>query len=521
MMVTVQPDDGSPDKGGGRIPDRRQEPSDVCLILEGSYPFVFGGVSSWTQSQIYGLDDLVFGVAAIRPGGPAPEWQYSRPHNLRDFHDIPLSLGRSGNWSPGRSQEAKLAALFCDLVSDGQPRIVTGLLEFLKCHRAGRDVAAMLDSPSGWAVLRRCYEQLTPQASFLQFYWAWRSFFGAVLRVLTAPLPEARVYHAAATGYAGLMAARATVETGRPAMLTEHGIYTNERRIDLMLATWLRDSILRDPDTSDETPLTGDVRDFWLAGFESLARISYTTSRYVISLSAAGRAEQLALGAAPERTQIIPNGIDMARFDGVARIPDGTQRIALVGRVVAIKDVFTFLRAVALLTEDRPKLEAWIVGPDSEEPAYAARCRDQAAQMGLGKVVRFTGTRAMEEVLSSIDLLVLTSTSESLPLVLLEAGAAGVPCIATDVGACREVILGQAGEYPPLGPGGSITPLVAPEDTAAAVARLLDDATLHRVCATALRARVARYYRREEVNAAYRGLYSSAGSDGRVTPWRE
>ena len=58
--------------------------------------------------------------------------------------------------------------------------------------------------------------------------------------------------------------------------------------------------------------------------------------------------------------------------------------------------------------------------------------------------------------------LALTSISEAQPLVILEAGAAGVPTVATDVGACREMIEGPQSEVPPLGPGGAIVGLLIP-----------------------------------------------------------
>lgn len=76
-------------------------------------------------------------------------------------------------------------------------------------------------------------------SSFLDYFWSWRALLGGLYSVLLADLPEASVYHAVSTGYAGLFAARAALETGRPVLLTEHGIYTNERRIEIGMADWL------------------------------------------------------------------------------------------------------------------------------------------------------------------------------------------------------------------------------------------------------------------------------------------
>ncbi len=459
--------------------------TDVCLILEGSYPFVFGGVSRWTQSLIADCHMFDFGVVSIRPAGETARSLYPAPANLVTFDDLCLNVGQARPWRLTPAQIAQFGDLLCDLATQGRVETVSGLLRFLDRHAPGSNAAALLNGPSSWAVIRHCYDRLVPGASFSQFYWAWRVFFGAALTVLRAPLPKARVYHAVSTGFAGLMAARAALETGRPVILTEHGIYTNERRIDLMLADWVQDSFPVSPPFAPPFAPDGapgrpqDIRDFWIDAFASLARICYDACRIVVSLSDTARREQVALGADPGKCRVIPNGVDVDRYGARGRKTGGPPCIALVGRVVAIKDIANFLAAVALLRADIPELTALIVGPDDEEPDYARECRRLCTELDLDNTVQFTGTRPM-------------SLSESQPLVLLEAGAAGVACVATDVGACRDVIMGQADENPPLGAGGKITRLDAPEDIAAAIHTLLSDDTLRVTCGAALKARVMR-----------------------------
>ena len=106
-----------------------------------------------------------------------------------------------------------------------------------------------------------------PHESFLHFFWAWRALFGGLVATLSFPLPPARVYHTVSTGYAGLLAARATVETGRPAIITEHGIYTNERRIEILQADWIVDTV--DKGFAIHDPRR-DLRDFWSARVRKL-----------------------------------------------------------------------------------------------------------------------------------------------------------------------------------------------------------------------------------------------------------
>jgi glycosyltransferase involved in cell wall biosynthesis len=102
---------------------------------------------------------------------------------------------------------------------------------------------------------------------------------------------------------------------------------------------------------------------------------------------------------------------------------------------------------------------------------------------------------------------VLTSISEGQPLVILEAGAAGIPSVATDVGACREIIEGHADEDPKLGPGGVVTTLTSPKATAEGMYKLLSDQAFYAAASNAIRERVRRYYDKRDMLGSYRELY--------------
>jgi glycosyltransferase involved in cell wall biosynthesis len=147
------------------------------------------------------------------------------------------------------------------------------------------------------------------------------------------------------------------------------------------------------------------------------------------------------------------------------------------------------------------------MGPTDEDPAYYEECRAFAQSLGLEDTVEFTGAVNILDHLPRVHVVVLTSLSESQPLVILEAGAAGIPFVATNVGSCREIIEGRPDEAPPLGRGGIITGLVAPGEVAEALARLLLDPALRRRYGETLRERVRRIYTSERAAEAYRTLY--------------
>ena len=106
-----------------------------------------------------------------------------------------------------------------------------------------------------------------------------------------------------------------------------------------------------------------------------------------------------------------------------------------------------------------------------------------------------------------MDAIALTSISEAQPLVLLEAGASGVPSVATDVGSCRDIIEGRPDEDPPLGPAEFITPLANPLATAKGLAALLTNPDLRARHGETIRRRTELSYNKNVVDQLYRNLY--------------
>ncbi len=490
-------------------PETSRQAADVCLIVEGCYPFISGGVSSWLDWLMRAQPDLTFSVVAIVSGHePNLTPKYKFPPNLIDFQVISLRTTAarrqpSFDLAPERLEE--LAGALVRLLQEGTLDDLKRIHSVVNDPRAPLSLQALMFSRLSWELACHCYEQVMPHASFLHFYWAWRALFGGLFAVLKAPLPEARVYHTISTGYAGLFAARAALATGRPAAITEHGIYTNERRIEILMADWIADTV--DKGIRLDDPRV-DLRDVWAAAFNSYARICYEACDAITTLYGDNQRLQRNLGAAADRMSVIANGIKLERFDGlpVAR-DDDPPTMGLIARVVPIKDVKTFIAAAGIARKRISGLRALVMGPTDEDPAYFKECCDLVAELHLEDCVIFTGSVDIREYLPKLHCIVLSSLSEAQPLVLLEAGAAGVPCVATDVGSCREIIFGRTPEDRELGIGGAVTGLVAPDEIAAAVADLLENPELRRQQGQILGQRVRRYYTSEISSRSYAELY--------------
>jgi glycosyltransferase involved in cell wall biosynthesis len=153
----------------------------------------------------------------------------------------------------------------------------------------------------------------------------------------------------------------------------------------------------------------------------------------------------------PERLVVVPNGLDPARVisqsHGAAPwlraqlgVASDTPVVGTVGRLAMEKDQEMFLRAVALVREQRQDLQAVIVG----DGALRQDLERRAQELGLGDHVHFLGERTdSRRIIAGLDVFVLTSRIEGFPNVLLEAAFLGVPAIATAVGGSADVLDGD------------------------------------------------------------------------------
>jgi len=483
--------------------------ADVCLVSEGAYPYAVGGVSSWVHGLIIAHPELTFQVLVVLPDDTPRRPRYQVPDNVIGVQHVHLNrIAQQG--APAGRVSGHMAELKVPLLALQQPHgglaelgDVIDVLSRLSPSQIGHH--GLLDSKAAWDLMLSMYQSALPDGPFLDYFWAFRCLLGGLYASLLAPLPKARVYHTVSTGYAGVIAARAKLELGVPVLLTEHGIYTNERRIEITMADWVFDS-------SGARLVVGDggrnMADVWKDSFASYARICYAASSRILTLYHGNQELQRRDGAPEDKLVIVPNGIDYPVYSSLPRQKEShPPTVALIGRVVSIKDVKTYIRACAQLRDRIPDLQALVMGPTDEEPQYYDECVELVSSLGAQDTVKFTGWVDPKDFLGRIDCMVLTSVSEAQPLTLLEAGAAGVPAVATDVGACREMILGRPDEVPDLGPGGEVTEVASPSATADAIARLLLDDVGRQRCARAMRERVRLYYNKKTIDRIYGDLY--------------
>lgn len=486
--------------------------ADICLVVEGTYPYVTGGVSAWVHDLITHLPDFTFHILHLgsRPEpGRSPRYRF--PPNVKGLQEVFLSDGsqlrRPSRFRHSAADWAMLRS-FHDALAHGQFDDSLASLGSLMAHdRMGLTATDLVFGSEAWHLLVERYQGAAPSSPFLEYFWTFRSTHLPLFVLHHTTLPSARLYHTVSTGYAGYAASLARLRTGSPLLLTEHGIYTREREMEIALSAWSQ--------AADEGGAAGDshpdvFKAWWRNMFRYMSRLTYHLSERVVSITAGGQQFQIRDGAEPSKLLVIPNGIAVERFHSLRASPPadpGGFTVGFVGRVVPIKDVKTFIQAIGIARQTIPELRALIVGPLDEDPGYVAECQELVLLMELADAVRFTGRVNVREYYRRMDVLVLTSLSEAQPLVLLEANCAGIPVVATDVGACRELLEGATPEDRALGRSGLLTLPASPHETADALVRLWRDETLRHELGRVGQERVGRFYREEAVYQAYRDLY--------------
>lgn len=249
------------------------------------------------------------------------------------------------------------------------------------------------------------------------------------------------------------------------------------------------------------TPHGGSLHYRWASptGFLylSLERLLIRRTDLFLFESAYGRDTFRAkLGRMGGLVRIVHNGVTQAELAPVAADPHASD-LVFIGELRLLKGVDVLIAAIAALKREGRSVSATIVGEGPDRAAFEASVRTQ----GLAESVRFVGAKAARAGFALGRLLVMPSRAESLPYIVLEAAAAGMPFIATRVGGIPEI----------MGPDSSA--LVHPDD-AVALARAIDlglrNPAAQRLAAGRIQKRVEEFFSTDAMTDAVLAAYDEA-----------
>lgn len=461
----------------------------ICLVLEGCYPFINGGVSTWMHQYITEMPEHEFVLWVIgAKSEDRDKFVYRLPPNVVETHQVflddALKVKDSGIISHSFSRAEKEA--LGRLVTADKPDwdILFEMYQIRKINPM-----SYLKSEAFLKTLISICEREFPYIAFSDAFHSVRSRLLPVLYLMGTNVPDADAYHAISTGYGGLLASMGAYVNKKPLLLTEHGIYTREREEEIIRAKWVARAFKK----------------HWIDFFYMLSDLIYSRAFRVTSLFTNAMRTQIDMGCDGGKCRVIENGISYERLCNIPlKEEDGIVDIGAVVRLAPIKDIKTMIYAFFELAARMDNVRLHIMGGVDDEE-YANECYALVKQLRLEDKIIFTGRVNIIEYFEKLDFTLLTSISEVQPLSVLESFAAKRPCVTTDVGCCRELLLGKPSDT--LGRAGYCVPPMQREKLADAMEILCESRELRLQMGEIGQKRTHEYFRYNIMLTKYRDLY--------------
>lgn len=430
----------------------------VLLITEGTYPFHFGGVSTWCHTLLRELHEVNFTLMSL-VSDPRVELRYQLPPNVVEFrpvalwgvHQVMETLPRLGLGEVRRrysqSTETVVANEFVPVFrsflreifsENSEPQRLARTIHQMHRFFVAYDFDRTMRSKAVWASFVQTAQELYPGTAARHGYanaafslsdltksmqWLYHVFFP-----IAQPLPKADIAHAAMAGTCSLIAVCLKLEHGAPYFLTEHGIY-------------LRECYLAEAATPDSLFL----KLLRLRYARRMTELSYTLADQISPCCDYNKRWELRLGAPPDRLKTIYYGVDSTEFSpGGKTVGKSPAVVVWVGRINPLKDLHTLLHAAATVNRSRPDVQFRFYGSAApEDQPYYRDILDLRSRLGLNDAVVFGGyVSKPAAAFNEGDVVVLSSISEAFPFSVLEAMLCAKPVVATDVGGVPEEIKG-------------------------------------------------------------------------------
>lgn len=464
----------------------------VCIVVEGCYPYVVGGVSSWVHSLIKQFPNIEFIIQTIAADRSVRgKFVYEMPDNVSEVREAYV---QDDDWIGLKKKHQKIH------MSKKEFEAVKSLIlnenidwegVFSFFNNQNFSINDFLMGKDFFLMAKELYQRKYENITFSDFVWSLRSMYLPLLLCLKTPLPQADLYHCVATGYAGVLGSMAKTIYGSSLLISEHGIYSREREEDIIKASWVE----------------GVYKNVWIEHFKKMSTCAYQHADKVTALFEYAKNLQIELGCPAHKTLVTPNGIDAARFEN---IPGKTEEdkaffnIGAVLRIAPIKDVKTLINAFYYAKQREPSLKLWIMGPWEEEDPYAKEVFALVDSLKPQDLI-FTGRINVTEYLGRMDATILSSISEGQPLTILEGFAAKCPAIATNVGNCEGLIYGEGDDE--LGPAGIVTDTMSVSSLADAMVKLAREPEAAKQMGEIGYQRLMAKYQLSQMKETYRKLY--------------
>lgn len=427
----------------------------VLLILEGTYPFNGGGVSTWSHmlcNEVKNADFDLYSINAsfeIKPKYElgqniknivqVPLWSPLEPQEMVDYGKKFYKIVRTKERSDDKDIVEKFIPIFKKLItsiySDTRVAkdfddIIYGMWKYFQTH----DYKKTMLHEEVWKtfcllvkeIISKDNEHATLYDLTLGMRWIYR-----FLIPLSIDVPKADISHLTISGFPVIPALVLKYKYDTPIIATEHGVFIRERLIAI--------------NTSEYSFF---LKKLLIRFSESITELVYYKADAILSVNQFNISWEKMYGASSEKIDVIYNGVDHELFVPAPK-PEKFKDIPTVvaaARIFELKDVITMIKSCAEAKKSIPNIQYLVYGDNNAVPEYTKECNYLIEALDLKNNFKLAGYHAKpHQLFCEGDISILTSISEGFPYTVIESMSCGIPVVATDVGGVSEALDSSCG----------------------------------------------------------------------------
>ncbi len=481
----------------------------VLLVLEGSYPYGGGGISTWTHALTHRVSNasfILYSVNANLEGKSrfelsknieqviqVPLWAPEEPHDYLNYgnkyYKVVLKKERTEE-EIIKKQFVPIFKRFLDVIFNENAnieqidKVFYDLWSFFQTY----DYKLTLNSRPVWECYREKIIEITEDnfefsLEDLNIGLAWLYRF---LIPISIDVPKADISHITLSGFPLMPALVLKYKYNTPLIITEHGVFIRERLIAI-----------------NSSEYSFFLKTLLIKFSESVTRLAYYKADLILSVNKFNNIWEKIYGASPEKIKVIYNGVDHHLFAPGPK-PDHLKDIPTVvaaARIFELKDIITMIESCDIVRKTIPNVKYLVYGNKTDVPEYTAKCEELIEKLHLQDNFILAGQHNQpQKIFHQGDISILTSISEGFPYTVIESMSAGTPVVATDVGGVSEALDEKSGR------------LCKPKDAeniAAGVIELLSNDKLREAMGKYAREQVIKRFTIDNFIKGYEAAYAS------------
>jgi glycosyltransferase involved in cell wall biosynthesis len=429
---------------------------DVLLILEGTYPFNGGGVSTWAHmlcNKVKNVNYILYSINADLE----QKSNYELSKNVKDIIQVPL-------WSPLEPQELQsygkkyyktinrkeqndekaIAEYFIPIfkrllnnIYDENADIeeiddtIFDMWSFFQIH----DYKKTMKSEAVWKIFCKTISEIIAKdhhydATLYDFTVGMRWIYRFLIPI-SIDVPRVDISHLTLSGFPVIPALVLKYKYETPIIATEHGVFIRERLIAI-----------------NSSEYSFFLKNLLIKFSECITKLVYYKSDIILSVNKFNISWEKMYGANPDKIEVIYNGIDPELFTPSPK-PNHLKDIPTVvaaARIFELKDILTMIKSCEVVKKVIPNVKYLVYGDKKAVPEYTQECMNLIKELDLENNFSLAGYHENpHQLFCEGDISILTSISEGFPYTVLESMSCGIPVVATDVGGVTEALDNECG----------------------------------------------------------------------------